>query len=69
MHGILIFFKLCVSECGKFVRVDDCTLDRGRIDYACVLITSTSLEVLNLTTNVLVDGSMFSIKLVEEWGC
>jgi hypothetical protein len=63
------FFKLCVSECGKFVRADDCTLDRGRIDYARVLITTTSLEVLNLSTDVLVDGSTFSIKLVEEWGC
>jgi len=63
------FFKLCVSECGKFVRVDDCTLDRGQIDYARVLITTTSLEVLNLTTDVLVDGTTFSIKLVEEWGC
>lgn len=62
------FFKLCASDCGKFVKADECTLDRGRIDYARVLITTTSLEVLNFTTDVLVDGSMFPIKLVEEWG-
>ena len=63
------FFKLCVSHCGKFVRTDECTVDKGRIDFARVLITTTSLEVLNTTTVVLVDGRQVSIKLMEEWGC
>ena len=63
------FFKLCVSLCGKYVQADDCTLDRGRIDFARILITTSSLEVLNTTTVVLVDVFRFTIKLVEEWGC
>ena len=50
------FFKLCVSKCGKFVQADECTSDRGRIDYARILISTTSLQVLNTTTIVLVDG-------------
>ena len=62
-----IFFKLCVSPCGKYVRADDCMLDRERIDFARILITTSSLEVLNTTTDVLVGGCRFSIKLVEEW--
>lgn len=63
------FFKLCVSNYGTFVKADDCTLDRGRIDYARILISTASLEVLNTTTTVLVDGCKFFIKIVEEWGC
>lgn len=63
------FFKLCVSRCGKYVRADECTVDRGRIDFARILITTSSLEVLNMTTVVLVDGCQYTIKLLEEWGC
>jgi hypothetical protein len=28
------FFKLCVLDCGRLLRVDDMTLDRDRFDYA-----------------------------------
>jgi hypothetical protein len=52
----LNFFKLCTSECGRFLRADDCTLDRGRIDYARILLSTTSLDVLNKNLVLLVDG-------------
>lgn len=29
-----IFFKLCVLECGRFLRSDGCSVDRDRFDYA-----------------------------------
>jgi len=63
------FFKLCASKCGRFIRVGDCTSDKGRIDFPRILISTTSVEVLNKSMVMLVDGSKCSIKLVEEWGC
>jgi len=44
-------------------------MKRGRIDYARIPLSTTSLEVLNKTIVLLVDGQTFSIKMVEEWGC
>jgi hypothetical protein len=63
------FFKLCTSGCGRFVRADDCTLDKGRIDYARILLSTKSLEVLNENVELFVDGRKCFIKIVEEWGC
>jgi hypothetical protein len=63
------FFKLCVSKCGRFVRADECTLDRGRIDFARILISTYSLEVLNKMMVLMVDGCNYNNKLVEKWGC
>jgi len=63
------FFKLYVSEYGRFVQADECTMDRGIIDFARILISTTSLEVMNNTTVLMVDGWKYTIKLVEEWGC
>lgn len=63
------FFKVCVKDCGRFLNVDECTSDRGRLDFARVLISTSSVDVLNLTTELLIDGHVYAIKLVEEWGC
>jgi hypothetical protein len=51
------------------VRADECSVDRGKIDYARILLSTTSLEVLNRTVALQIDGQKYSIKLVEEWGC
>jgi len=70
MHAWNInFFNLCVAKCGRFIRVDECTSDKARLDYARILISTTSLEVLNTTTEFLIDGCIFTIKLIEEWRC
>jgi len=63
------FFKLCTSECGRFLWADESTLDRGRMDYVRILLSTSSLVVLNKNMDLLVDGQKYSIKLVEEWGC
>ncbi|GAU50935.1 hypothetical protein TSUD_411320 [Trifolium subterraneum] len=62
------FFKLCVRDCGRFLRVDEGTLERDMFDYARVLVATSSVEVLNSTTNILVDEVLVEIKLLEEWG-
>ncbi|AES70226.2 hypothetical protein MTR_3g049960 [Medicago truncatula] len=50
-----LFFKICVSGCGRYIRSDDCTVDRARLDYARVLISTSMLDVINSSS--------------EEWGC
>jgi hypothetical protein len=62
------FFKLCVYDCGRLMRVDDFTLDKVRFDYARVLISTTSLEILNTEAKVMVDGEVFDFHIIEEWG-
>jgi len=64
-----LFFKLCVSGCGRFIRSDTCTVDRARFDYARVLISTTHLEVINSSSKIAIDGIKHVITLVEEWGC
>lgn len=64
-----LFFKLCVSSCGRFIRSDDCTVDRARLDYARVLISTTHLEVVNSSTEIVIDGCKYVMKIVEECGC
>jgi len=63
------FFKTCVMKCGRYIRSDDSTVDKARLDYARVLISTTIVEVVNASTEIVVDGCNFEIKLVEEWGC
>jgi len=62
------FFKLCVLDRGRYLRTDSCSLSRERFDYARVLIATSSLDVVNVTKNILIDGESVAIKIVEEWG-
>ncbi|PNX92129.1 putative sulfate transporter [Trifolium pratense] len=60
------FFKLCVFYCGRFLRVDSCSVDKDRLDYARVLIATSDLEFVNKVVTVLVDGLQVEVKIVEE---
>jgi hypothetical protein len=60
------FFKLCVMNVGRFVRTDECTVDKARLDFARVLISTSQLEILNMTSDFIIDGSLYNINLVEE---
>lgn len=62
------FFKLCVVDCGSFLGSDKCSLNRERFDFVRVLISTSSLEVVNVTDQIIVDGVMVDIKIIEEWG-
>jgi len=62
------FFKLCVFDCGRLLKVDDITVDRDRFDYARVLVATSSLEIIKSEANILVDGVLFEFKIIEEWG-
>ncbi|XP_045791605.1 uncharacterized protein LOC123886320 [Trifolium pratense] len=62
------FFKLCVLDCGRFLRVEYGSVEKERIDFARVLIATPNLEIVNTVATVLVDGIQFEVKIVEEWG-
>jgi len=63
-----IFFKLCILDCGIFLRSDSCSVDRDKFDYARILIATPSLEVINCVEKLVVDGEVVEIKILEEWG-
>ncbi|MCI15962.1 sulfate transporter, partial [Trifolium medium] len=62
------FFKLCVMDCGRYLCTDACTLEKERFDFARVLVATSSMEVLNVVEELLVDGVRVEIKIIEEWG-
>ncbi|GAU25958.1 hypothetical protein TSUD_373590 [Trifolium subterraneum] len=62
------FFKMCVFDCGRFLRADSCSVDRDRLDFARVLIATPDLEIIKRVETVLVEGTLTKIKIVEEWG-
>ncbi|CAG9768404.1 unnamed protein product [Ceutorhynchus assimilis] len=63
------FFRLCAPENGRFIRADECTIDKARLDFARILVSTSQLEILNTSSEVVIDGRKYIIKLVEEWGC
>jgi hypothetical protein len=64
-----VFFRLCVFGIGIFLYVDDCTADKTRLDFARILIASPNIEIVNKTSEFLIDWVVYAIKIVEEWGC
>ncbi|GAU17134.1 hypothetical protein TSUD_106330 [Trifolium subterraneum] len=62
------FFKLCVFECGRFLRADNCSADRDRLDFARVLLATPILDIIKRVEKILVDGALVEITIVEEWG-
>ena len=62
------FLKLCAFDFGHMMKVDSCTVDRDQLDYARVLLATTSLKFFNDSINILVDDMLVNIKIVEEWG-
>jgi hypothetical protein len=55
-------------DCGRFLRSDNYTVARDRLDYARVLISTTALAVVKKVEQLLVDGTLVEIQIIEEWG-
>ncbi|PNY15039.1 cysteine-rich receptor-like protein kinase, partial [Trifolium pratense] len=62
------FFKLCVHECGRFLRTDYCSAEKERLDFARVLIATPNLDIIKRVEIVLVDGIQVKVTIAEEWG-
>jgi hypothetical protein len=61
-------FKFAIFECGRFLRLDDSTVAKDRFDYARALLATLSLEIINFSERILIDGVMVDLKIIEEWG-
>ena len=61
-------FKLCVLDCRRYLRADNCSVNKERFDYARVLVATSSLDVVNMSEQIFVDGTMVDVKIIEEWG-
>jgi hypothetical protein len=53
-----------VFDCGRFLRADNCTADRDRLDFARVLIATPILDIIKRIEKVLVDGALVEITIV-----
>jgi hypothetical protein len=58
------FFKLCVFDCGRFLRADNYTVEKDRLDFARVLIATSSLEVVKRVERLLVDDSLIDVQVI-----
>ena len=61
-----VFFRLCVSGIGRFLFVDDCTTDKTRLDFARILVATPDIEIVNKSSEFIIDGVVHAIKIVEE---
>ena len=43
-------------------------MDKERFDYARVLIATSSFEIINCTEELMIDGDLVKVKIIEEWG-
>lgn len=62
------FFKFCVLDCGRLLQADEFTFEKQRLDYARVLVATSSLEVINLMSKIVVDEAIIELKIIEERG-
>jgi hypothetical protein len=57
----VLFFKLCVMDCGRFLRPNSYTAAKDRLDFARVLIATQELAVIKKVEQLLVDGSLVEV--------
>jgi hypothetical protein len=57
------FFKLCVFDCSRFLRADKYTLDKDKLDFARVLIATSSLEVVKRVERLMVDDTVVDMQV------
>jgi hypothetical protein len=63
-----IFFAELAETQGNLLMIDEVTINKDRMDFARILITTSSLKEINTTVKVLIDNKDFYIRLVEDWG-
>jgi hypothetical protein len=51
------------------MQLDEGTADKERFDFARVLVLTPQLEIIKKTTEFFIDGSKYSVNMLEEWGC
>jgi hypothetical protein len=62
---ISFFLELAATQ-GRLLKIDDCTTNKDRLDYARFLISTPSLKEINVIEEVWIDGRMFPIRIIED---
>lgn len=60
------FFELVSRKLGSFVKLDERSRNKLRLDFARVLISVPYLDDVNQIISVKVDDRLFSVKILEE---
>ncbi|GAU18424.1 hypothetical protein TSUD_203130 [Trifolium subterraneum] len=61
-----IFFAELAESHGRLLKIDECTSNKSRMDYARFKIATPSLKEINVTFQVLIDNRLTSIRLIED---
>ncbi|GAU27978.1 hypothetical protein TSUD_373730 [Trifolium subterraneum] len=61
-----IFFAELAETQGRFLDIDDCTVNKERLDYARMLIATSSLKEVNVIEKVLIDDRVVPIRIIED---
>jgi len=60
------FLEFISSSCGKILKIDPCTTNLERLDFARILVSTECLDTINVVENILIDDKHHFIKIVEE---
>jgi len=66
MHGTILFFLELAATQGWLLQIDDCTINKYRMDYARFLIATPMLKEINVTEDVWIDGRSSPISIIED---
>lgn len=66
MHEILFFFQLLIESLGVYIFLDDNTILQSKIDVFCSTVRIINNSVLNKDFNIMINGEVFRIKVVED---
>lgn len=60
------FFEFISSSCGRLLKIDPCTTNLERFDFARILLSTKCSDAINVVENILIDDKQYCIKFVEE---
>ncbi|GKV29632.1 hypothetical protein SLEP1_g38538 [Rubroshorea leprosula] len=61
------FFRMVVDRMrGRFISMDDSTINKKRLDIATVLIRTTSNEIISESLTGRIDSNDYNVKVIEE---
>jgi hypothetical protein len=63
-----VFFAELVSTQGRLLKIEDCSANKERLDFARLLIATNAIQKVDVTIKVLIDNSVSCIRLIEDVG-
>ncbi|GAU41049.1 hypothetical protein TSUD_374030 [Trifolium subterraneum] len=64
-----LFFAELVSTQGRLLKIEDCSANKVRLDFARLLIATNAMQKVDVTIKVMIDKSVSCIRLVEDDAC